>query len=164
MRDELKYPRAFALMPVRRYYSRDYYISNYCYIVSPCYIVRKSICYDENGRETNEYEVVFPVCGLSTYEQKTQIPEFNSDGICENSHTTNYVTLDYEEALKECLKKNSQKVNRYGYGKIDWDSDFNLKEFSYEDYLTVIKDYQRKLDNLEPKKQVKRKIKTPANK
>ena len=62
------------------------------------------------------------------------------------------------------FKKNSQKVNRYGYGKIDWDLDFNLKEFSYEDYLTVIKDYQRELDNLEPKKQVKRKIKTPANK
>ena len=157
----------------------------YCYVVSPCYIVRRYTDYMkyDYGIEYDGFEVVFPrkYLGLHIHKNEEQILERNLGEVPEapisisrsdmrrnyqNAVSLDYnmVTEDYEEALKECLKKNSQKVNRYGYGKIDWDLDFNLKEFSYEDYLTVIKDYQRELDNFEPKKQVKRKIKTPANK
>ena len=60
MRDELKYPRAFALMPVpieMAYNKADFKVFDcvYCYVVSPCYIVRRCTDYmqDEYGIEND---------------------------------------------------------------------------------------------------------------
>ena len=153
MRDELMYPRAYALMKVPKQKSDGGF-----YIVSPCYIVKELLIHMADGRNEKGYEIVYPRRGYNS--RKEQIPEINNidSWECINSFITDYVTYDYEEAIKERDRVNSSLLAslRPKEGK--------TFEEMYRRCREEIEFYQEELNKLEPKEQVKKKIKTPANK
>ena len=153
MIDELKYPRAYALMKVPKQKSDGGF-----YIVSPCYIVKELLIHMADGRNEKGYEIVYPRRGYNS--KKEQIPEVDKldSWKCFNSFTTDYVTYDYEEAIKERDRVNSSLL-----------ASLRPKEGEtfgemYGQCREEIEFYQEELNKIEPKEQVKRKIKTPANK
>lgn len=139
MRDELKYPRAFALMPVpveMAYNKADFkvYDGVYCYVVSPCYIVRRYTDYMkyDYGIEYDGFEVVFPrkYLGLHIHKNEEQILERNLGEVPEapisisrsdmrrnyqNAVSLDYnmVTEDYEEAIKIRDRENNKLVMKH---------------------------------------------------
>ena len=139
MRDELKYPRAFALMPVpveMAYNEAELKVYNgvYCYVVSPCYIVRKYTDYmqDEYGIENDGFEVVFPrkYLGEQFEFNKRTIPGKKLDIVPELYPSVSYInrrkkykntifldynqlTEDYEEAIKMRDKENEKLVMKH---------------------------------------------------
>ena len=153
MRDELMYPRAYALMKVPKQKSDGGF-----YIVSPCYIVKELLIHMADGRNEKGYEIVYHRRGYNS--RKEQIPEINNidSWECINSFITDYVTYDYEEAIKERDRVNSSLL-----------ASLRPKEGEtfgemYRRCREEIEFYQEELNKLEPKEQVKKKIKTPANK
>ena len=139
MRDELMYPRAFALMPVpveMAYNKADFkvYDGVYCYVVSPCYIVRRCTDYmqDEYGIENDGFEVVFPrkYLGEQFEFNKRTIPGKKLDIVPELYPSVSYInrrkkykntifldynqlTEDYEEAIKMRDKENEKLVMKH---------------------------------------------------
>ncbi len=191
MRDELKYPRAFALMPVpieMAYNEAEFNVSGvYCYVVSPCYIVRRYTDYMkyDYGIEHAGFEVVFPrkYLGLHIHKNEEEILERNLGEVPEapfsiphsdmrrnyqNAVSLDYnmVTEDYEEAIKIRDKENEKLVlNSFLPSK--YFEDDSYKDIIAEKiaiYNEEVNKYQEELNKLEPKEQVKRKIKTPASK
>lgn len=136
MRDELMYPRAFALMPVpieMAYNEAEFKVYDcvYCYVVSPCYIVRRCTDYmqDEYGIENDGFEVVFPrkYLGEQFEFNKRTIPGKKLDIVPELYPSVSYInrrkkykntifldynqlTEDYEEAIKMRDKENEKLV------------------------------------------------------
>ena len=139
MRDELKYPRAFALMPVpieMAYNEAEFKVYDcvYCYVVSPCYIVRRCTDYmqDEYGIENDGFEVVFPrkYLGEQFEFNKRTIPGKKLDIVPELYPSVSYInrrkkykntifldynqlTEDYEEAIKMRDKENEKLVMKH---------------------------------------------------
>ena len=151
MIDELKYPRAYALMKVPKQNSDGGF-----YIVSPCYVIKELLIHKADGRNEKGYEIVYPRRGYNS--KKEQIPEVDKldSWKCFNSFTTDYVTYDYEEAIKERDRVNSSLL-----------ASLRPKEGEtfgemYGQCREEIEFYQEELNKIEPKEQVKRKIKTPA--
>ena len=151
MIDELKYPRAYALMKVPKQKSDGGF-----YIVSPCYIVKELLIHMADGRNEKGYEIVYPRRGYNSREE--QIPEINKldSWECINGFITDYITYDYEEAIKERDRVNSSLL-----------ASLRPKEGEtfgemYRRCREEIEFYQEELNKLEPKEQVKKKLKTPA--
>ena len=111
-----------------------------------------------DSRNEKGYEIVYPRRGYNSREE--QIPEINKLDSWEyiNDFTTDYVTYDYEEAIKERDRVNSSLL-----------ASLHPKEGEtfgemYRRCREEIEFYQEEINKLEPKEQVKKKIKTPANK
>ena len=163
MRDELKYPRAFALMPVpveMAYNKADFkvYDGVYCYVVSPCYIVRRYTDYMkyDYGIEYDGFEVVFPrkYLGLHIHKNEEQILERNLGEVPEapisisrsdmRRNYQNAVSLDYNmvtEDYEEAIKIRDNAINDKVAEKIAI-------------YNEEVNKYQEELNKLEPKEQV----------
>ena len=112
MRDELMYPRAFALMHIKS-------ATDEFYVVSPCYVIKEIKNAFKSDRTSEScFEVVFPrkKLGLTRLfakkEEEEIIPEINpSNSIeCTNSTFVNFITCDYKDAIQ---KRDSKNFSRY---------------------------------------------------
>lgn len=165
MRDELKYPRVFALLEMIgetmvNYNRFDEVIG---YVVSPCYLVEEHLSYYKDGTNKKTFDVVFPRSVDGIYHDcidKDFIPEYNVFNGYTNTTTVDYITFDYDEAVKKRDDMIKEKV-------------FNgLNSFlplepieTYNDrcvlYMEKIEKYQQRLNKAEPIEQVKKKV--PVN-
>lgn len=168
MRDELKYPKAFALqkMVKEAYIKYNSFDEILGYVVSPCYLIEEHLLYDKDGNSRKEYKVVFPRSVDSIYYDyidRDYIPDINSYGECKNAVTVDFITYDYEEAIKLRDEKIKDRVfnGTNLFLPLEPIETYNDK---CTEYMEKIEKYQQRLNEAEPKEQVKRKIKTPANK
>ena len=109
MRDDLKYPRAYALMKISKQKTGvDFYIVSLCYIIKEIKNVFKN-----DGTSGSYFEVVFPRKDLGLFCKNEEIiPEINpSNPIeCTNSTFVNFITCDYKDAIQ---KRDSKNFSRY---------------------------------------------------
>ena len=134
MRDELMYPRAYALMKISKQKSgRDFYI------VSPCYVIKEiKNAFKSDGTSESYFEVVFPRKDLGLFSKNEEIiPEINPFNTleCTNSTFVNFITCDYKDAIK---KRNRENFSILSY-----------EQFDLVDY------YQEQIDKLEAEEIVK---------
>lgn len=166
MKDELKYPRVYALLEMKKAYIKyNHFEEIVGYLVSPCYLVSETVLYDKEGISKKTYEVVFPRDVGDIYfdcGDKENIPHI-AYGECYNAVITDFVTLDYEEAVK----KRDEKIREKVFNSINLFFALEPSE-TYNDrcseYMEKINLYQEVLNKIEPKEQVKCKIKMPENK
>lgn len=165
MQDELKYPKVYALLEMKEktWYRGVSFNEISGYLVSPCYLVSESICYNSDGESKKTYEVVFPrdvatICNDLFNISKADAPQINFDNECINSLKVDFVTLDYEEAIKVRNEKIKEKV-------FD-EFNFLLSKEPIETYLDRQREflekidlYQQRLNDHEPIEQVKKKVK-----
>ena len=163
MRDELKYPRAFALFKLKkeRWLENIRLEETFGYIVSPCYLIKETTLYAKDGTSKNEYKVVFPRKGIGLCEKDKDIIEnIPKDNIyfgCTNTTTVDFITCDYEEAIKERDNRNLSIISSLEPGNNE------THQQMYTRYFIEIDQFQKEIDKIEPKAQVKKKIKTPTN-
>lgn len=77
--------------------------------------------------------------------------------------TVNFITTDYDEAIKLRDKKVKEEIFNVINLFIPLEPIETYND-RYSEYMEKIEKYQQGLNEAEPKAQVKRKIKTPANK
>lgn len=174
MKDELKYPRVFALLPI---FDSSLYNGNllYFYIVSPCYLLKETKYYDKGGNVDTEYLVTFSRKNLITLEEivpntedlcfyednnsnlKKMIREIIpfSYGVNETTDRVSNIFLSYEDAIRKRDEINNKifanEVLLFSMSKTNKGS----KEFENK-----IEYYQQKLNKVESPDQVKKKTKT----
>ena len=165
MREELKYPIVYALQKMTKeayenYNSFDEVIG---YIVSPCYLVEEHLTYYEDGTSKKTYDVVFPRSVDGIYYDTIDndfIPKYNVFNGYTNTTTVDYITFDYEEAIK----KRNIMIKENVFNGINLFLPLEPLE-TYNDrcglYMEKIEKYQQRLNKAEPIEQVKEKIKTP---
>ena len=165
MVDELKYPKVYALLEMKEkaWYRGVSFNEISGYLVSPCYLVSESINYNSDGESKKTYEVVFPrdvatVCNNLFSISKADEPQINFDNECVNSLKVDFVTLDYEEAIKARDEKIKEKV----FGNVNFILPTEPIE-TYADrqrkYMEKIEIYQQRLNKHENIEQVKKKVK-----
>lgn len=116
MRDELKYPRAYALMLVKTNFE--------FYVVSPCYVIKEiKNVFKSDGTSESYFEVVFPRKDLNLFSRNEEIiPEINpSNHIeCTNSTSVDFITCDYENAIEQRNRKNFSIMPPEGFDLVDY--------------------------------------------
>ena len=165
MRDELKYPVVFALQKMTgvAYTKYNRYDEVIAYIVSPCYLVGEHLTYYEDGTNKKTYDVVFPRSADEIYYDAISedfIPEYNVFNGYTKTTTVDYITFDYEEAIK----KRNTMIKESVFNGLNLFLPLEPLE-TYNDrcglYMEKIEKYQQRLNKVEPIEQVKKKIKTP---
>ena len=166
MKDELKYPRVFALQKMIKeaYVNYNKFDEILGYVVSPCYLINEIISYDRDGISKKTYEVVFPRCVDGIYYDcidREIIPEINIDNECTNKSIVDYITTDYDEAIK----LRDEKIKEEVFNGINLFLPLEpIKTYNDRctEYMEKIENYQQRINAAESIEQVKRKIKTPA--
>lgn len=168
MKDELKYPRVFALLEMRK----DTYVNfTRCdevlaYIASPCYLVAEHLLYDKDGTSTKKYDVVFPRGAGSIFYNcldSDNIPEYNDVDGYTNTITVDFITVDYDEAINKRNEKIKENILNGSNLFLPSEPIETFRERCLK-YMKKIEKYQQRLNDVESKEQVKKKIKTPADK
>ena len=115
MRDDLKQPRAYALMKVSKQMSGGDF-----YIVSPCYVIKEiKNAFKNDGTSESYFEVVFPRKKLGLFSKNEEIvPEITPSNPmkCTNSMFDNFITCDYKDAIK---KRNRENFSILSYEQFD---------------------------------------------
>lgn len=119
MRDDLKYPRAYALMKISKQKTGvDFYIVSLCYIIKEIKNVFKN-----DGTSGSYFEAVFPRKDLGLFCKNEEIiPEINpSNPIeCTNSTFVNFITCDYKDAIKKRNKENFSIISYDQFDLVDY--------------------------------------------
>lgn len=166
MKDELKYPRVFVLQKMIKeaYINYNSFDEILGYVVSPCYLINETISYDRDGASKKTYEVVFPRHVDAIYydyiDGEGDVPHINCDTGCMNSVKVDFVTTDYDKAIKLRDKKIKEEVFN-GINLFLPLEPFETYNDRCSEYMDKIEKYQQRLNETEPKEQVKKKIKTP---
>ncbi len=90
------------------------------YIPSKCYLVSSEKKITKSGQVACSYGVVYPyVTGESVVENYyiSSYPEYNSNGECVNSSKTEFLTDNFEDALKQATINNNELLNSTIYSK-----------------------------------------------
>ena len=116
------YPIKYAAMPIYEQTGWTHGLNalerNYdvvAYIVSKCYLISERKEYKRNGKQINNYEVVFPYSNsVSNYynEYKRREPEYDCTRECSNSIVVKNIYDTYEDANKEAQKLNQEILNK----------------------------------------------------
>ena len=162
MNNELKYPRVYALLEMRKECFIKYtrFEETIGVVVSPCYLVGEKSTYYKDGTTKKEYDVVFPRTAddiFHNYFDKERVPEYNLDGYT-NIASVPFVTSSYEEAIE----KRNEMIEKNIFNEIHSFLPLEpIESFAErcDEYMKKIEEYQQRLNNVEPKEQVKRKIK-----
>ena len=162
MKEELKYPKVFAIMEIKNksYFNQSGLIDVIGYIVSPSFLVAKTTSYQKNGNKKDKYNVVFPrnveniIYDIVDLEEIT--PKYNYDFEIANATEVDFISCDYEEAISrrnELIKENIIGEIALCYREEEY------KE-KVKEQIEKINYWQESLNKFEPKEQVKKLTKT----
>lgn len=101
------------------------------YIPSKCYLVSSDKKITKSGQVVSSYGVVYPyVTGESVVENYyiSNYPEYNSEGECVNSSKTEFLTDNFEDALKQSVINNNELLNSTSYSRGSMTSHLTSKE------------------------------------
>lgn len=124
---------------------------------------KRIVTYDSDGNNKKSYEVVFPRSADGIYYDcvdREFIPKINLDNLCTNKKTVDFITFDYEEAIKLRDKMTKEKVFN-GLNLLLPVDPIDTFSKRCDEYMEKIEKYQQRLNKTEPIEQVKTKIKTP---
>ena len=101
------------------------------YIPSKCYLVSSEKKITKSGQVVSSYGVVYPyITGESVVENYyiSNHPEYNSEGECVNSSKTEFLTDNFEDALKQSVINNNELLNFTSYSRGSMTSHLTSKE------------------------------------
>lgn len=113
--NENNFPIKYTLMPLYKQEGWDSFgYGTYdiaYYLPMPCYLIKESKVYKQDGSDEMEYEVVFIRKNTESEFLKNikQVPEFNFNGRCFNSNIVTSIYEDYESARTSIELENLNK-------------------------------------------------------
>lgn len=129
---KINYPIKYSVMPIIDQSEKNDIV---CYIVSKCYVINDIKRYEQNGKCSKKYEVVFPyqLAGNGIYRREEPSFNYYNDN-CTNSNIVDCVFDTYEEAVKIANEKNIRiyegKISYLSFDELIEKMDSIKKEYS----------------------------------
>lgn len=145
------YPIKYAVMPIYEHsgyavglYKLEHTYDISLYIVSKCYLIEESVCYQENGEKKSEYKIVYPYENDdNSYSLARCEPEFGYNNQPTNCFVVDNVFDDFDSCFTETERLNKEIFYKK-IGNMPFTEDFSKKvELFKEKYNKKIQEYRK---------------------